>query len=143
MARIYARRKGKSGSTHPIKRENPDWMETDPKAIEEKIVELARQGKSSSEIGTIMRDQSAIPDVRIATGKKLMQILKENELEPSIPEDLKNLLNKAKNLKEHLSNNPKDIHNKRNLQLVESKIRRLAKYYKREKKIPEKWKYKG
>lgn len=115
----------------------------DPKAIEEKIVELAGRGKSSSEIGIIVRDQFAIPDVRIATGKKLMDILKENELEPSIPEDLKNLLNKAKNLKEHLSNNPKDIHNKRNLQLVESKIRRLAKYYKREKKIPEKWKYKG
>jgi small subunit ribosomal protein S15 len=77
----------------------------------------------------------------VATGKKLTTIMRENDLLPSIPEDLGNLVNKAKKLKKHLLENPKDLHNKRSLQLIESKIRRLVKYYQRKGKIPEKLKY--
>ncbi|MFW5928645.1 MAG: 30S ribosomal protein S15, partial [Thermoplasmatota archaeon] len=105
------------------------------------VVQLARQGLTSSEIGIKLRDQHGIPDVQMATGKGITDIMVENELEAEIPEDLMALLEKAVNLNNHMKRNPKDISNKRGRQLVESKIRRLVKYYKEQGKLPEDWKY--
>ncbi|TRO46605.1 30S ribosomal protein S15, partial [Candidatus Bathyarchaeota archaeon] len=64
-----------------------------------------------------------------------------NEMEPDRPEDLENLLRKAINLSSHLMRNPKDLHNKRALQLIEAKIRRLVRYYKANGRLPEDFKY--
>ena len=58
-----------------------------------------------------------------------------------LPEDMQNLMKRAVSLNEHVKLNPKDLHNKRGLALIESRIRRLAKYYGREGMIPEGWKY--
>ncbi|HIE33746.1 MAG TPA: 30S ribosomal protein S15, partial [Candidatus Altiarchaeales archaeon] len=55
--------------------------------------------------------------------------------------DLENLIRKAVNLRKHLEQNKKDLHNRRALQLIESKIRRLTKYYKGAGKLPENWMY--
>ena len=44
-------------------------------------------------------------------------------------------------LKKHLEKNHKDQSAKRGLQLTESKIKRVVKYYKKNKKIPMDWKY--
>jgi len=93
-------------------------------------------------IGTILRDQYAIPLVKPITGKSVTQILKEAGLAPSIPEDLENLIIKATRLYAHLEKNRKDLHNKRALQLVEAKIHKLSRYYKRKGILPENWKYK-
>ena len=60
----------------------------------------------------------------------------------AIPEDLQNLMRKALRMRKHIEENKKDVHNKRVLQLTESKIRRLVKYYRRNKVLPEDWKYK-
>jgi small subunit ribosomal protein S15 len=142
MARMHARRKGKSGSTHMVGRDkHPDWSSLKPREIESHIIDLAKKDKSTSEIGIRLRDQYAVPDVKIATGKNISRILKDNKLYPEIPEDLKNLIKRALQIREHLESNRKDIANKRNLQLTESKIRRLVKYYHSSKKIPENWKY--
>ena len=142
MARIHARRKGKSGSTHIVGREkHPDWSSLKPREIESHIIELAKEGKSTSEIGMILRDQFAVPDVKIATGKKIARILEENKIQSEIPEDLKNLISRALQIREHIDSHKKDITNKRNLQLTESKIRRLTKYYQSTKKLPKDWKY--
>ena len=66
MARIHARRKGKSGSTHPIERKkHPDWSSLNPREIESRVIELAKSGKPTSEIGLILRDQYAVPDVKL------------------------------------------------------------------------------
>ncbi len=67
--------------------------------------------------------------------------MKDTGLAPAMPEDLENLLNKAKRLSVHLDKNKKDAFNKRSLQQVEAKIHKLAKYYKREGILPEDWKY--
>ncbi|KXS46863.1 MAG: small subunit ribosomal protein S15, partial [Methanohalophilus sp. T328-1] len=83
-----------------------------------------------------------VPDVKLATGKKLTAILKENEVAAGVPEDLYNLIVKAIGLRKHVAANNKDVHNKRPLQLTESKIRRLVKYYKANKVLPAEWKYK-
>jgi small subunit ribosomal protein S15 len=142
MARIHARRKGKSGSTKPVDRkEHPDWSSLNPREVESHILDLAKQGKNTSEIGIILRDQFAVPDVKIATGKSISMILKANSLKPEIPEDLRNLIGTALSLRKHLDDNRKDLSNKRSLQLTESKIRRLTKYYISTGELPEKWKY--
>ena len=141
MARIHARRKGKSGSTHPIRKKHPDWSSLNPREIEARILELSKGGKSTSEIGMILRDQYAVPDVKIATGKKITEILVKNNIKSEIPEDLRNLIKIALNLRKHLDTNRKDLDNKRNLQLTESKIRRLTTYYHEKNKLPKNWKY--
>ena len=73
--------------------------------------------------------------------KTISQIMKENNLYPKFPEDLFNLFEQAVNLRGHLAKNKKDYTSKRGLELLESKIRRLGKYYIREKALPEGWKY--
>ena len=93
-------------------------------------------------IGIILRDQYAIPLVKPITGKSITQILKEAGLAPAIPEDLENLIREATRIHAHLEKHHKDLHNKRALQLVEAKIHKLSKYYKRKGVLPQNWKYK-
>jgi len=139
---MHARRKGKSGSTHLIGREkHPEWSALNPREIESRVTELAKTGKSTSEIGLILRDQYAVPDIKVATGKKVSKILEENNIQSEIPEDLRNLISTSLQLKKHLEVHKKDLKNKRNLHLTESKIRRLTKYYNSKNKLPKGWKY--
>lgn len=104
-------------------------------------MELGKAEKTTSEIGMILRDQYAVPDVKIATGKTITQILEQNKITQELPEDLQNLIKTALKLKKHIDQNKKDLKSKRNLSLTESKIRRLMKYYHREQRLPEGWKY--
>jgi len=71
MARMYTSRKGKSGSTRPNVSEAPKWSNTDKSSIESTILDLAKSGHSTAEIGTILRDQHAVPSVRLVTGKRI------------------------------------------------------------------------
>ena len=89
-----------------------------------------------------LRDQFGVPSVRLATGKKLNQILIDADVKMGIPEDIKNLIARAHNLRNHMVENKKDLHSNRGLTLIESKIRRLGKYYSREGVLPAKWRYK-
>ena len=52
-----------------------------------------------------------------------------------------NLIKKAVQLHYHMGKNKRDYTSKRGLELTESKIRRLAKYYKKEGMLPVDWKY--
>ncbi|MCX6667070.1 MAG: 30S ribosomal protein S15 [Euryarchaeota archaeon] len=141
MARIHARRKGKAGSTRLLRKKHPDWSSLNPREIESLALELAKSGKSTSEIGLILRDQYAVPDIKIATGKKVSKILEENNIKPEIPEDLRNLISRTLQLKKHIEDHKKDLKNQRNLSLIESKIRRLTKYYHTQGRLPKDWKY--
>jgi len=142
MARMHARRKGKSGSVHPVDRKKPpEWSSLNPREVESHVIELAKNGHSNGEIGMILRDQYAIPDVKLATGKKITKILEDNQIKKEIPEDLRNLIRTALQLKKHLESHKKDLSNKRNLHLTESKIRRLTKYYHSINRLPKDWKY--
>ncbi|PSP46178.1 30S ribosomal protein S15 [Halobacteriales archaeon QH_1_68_42] len=101
--------------------------------MEERVVELAEAGHSPSEIGVKLRDEGVngtpVPDVSLATGKKVTEILEEHDAEPELPEDLRNLMERAVRLREHMDENPGDHQNKRALQNSEAKIRRLVDYY--------------
>jgi small subunit ribosomal protein S15 len=63
-------------------------------------------------------------------------------MESAIPEDLRDLMIKALGLRRHLGENKNDLHNKRQLHLIESKIRRLVRYYTGNGKLPAGWVYK-
>lgn len=141
MARIHARTKGKSGSSKPA---TPDlsFVTVKPKEVENLIVKMAKEeNMSASLIGITLRDTYAVPNVKALCGKSIGDILGENNLKSSVPEDLQALVDKVYTLKKHLEHNNRDIHNKRSLLLTESKIRRLTKYYKRVGKIPQNWRY--
>jgi len=119
----------------------PEWVEYSTEEIEELILKLNKEGKSTSMIGIVLRDQYGIPNVKAVTGQKITKILEKHDHSLDYPEDLMNLIRKAVNVREHLEENPKDIHTKRGLRIIESKIRRLVKYYTREGVLPEGWRY--
>jgi small subunit ribosomal protein S15 len=141
MARMHSRKKGRAGSKRPSRKTPPKWVRYKKSEIEELVLKMAKEGNSSSMIGLTLRDQFGIPSVKKITGKTISEIMKSNKIYPEIPEDLFNLLAQAVNLREHLDKRKKDYTSKRGLELLESKIRRLVKYYVREKVLPEDWRY--
>ena len=141
MARMYSRKKGKSRSTNPSEKKVSSWVQYSAKEIELLVVKFAKEGKTASQIGLYLRDEYGIPDVKLLTKKSITKILEEKKLAKKLPEDLTALLKKVVAIKEHLINNKKDQPAKRGLQLTESKILRLVKYYRNSGKLPADWKY--
>lgn len=139
MARMYSRKRGRSRSTKPSV--PATWVEYKKPEVERLVVKLAKDGHRKSDIGRILRDQYGIPSVKNLTEKKISKILIENKIEHEIPEDLLDLLKHAVLLREHMLKHKRDAKSKRGLELIESKIRRLTKYYVREKRLASGWKY--
>ena len=133
--------KGKSHSIRPVSRRPPSWCKYQPEEVESFIIKLAKEGHSLSSIGTILRDQYAIPLVKPIVGKSISDVLEDAKLAPSLPEDLSNLMKKAQSLAVHMDKNKKDLHNKRNMQIIEARIHKLSRYYKREGVLAKNWKY--
>jgi small subunit ribosomal protein S15 len=134
---------GKSHSIRPISRKAPPWCRFEPEEVEALVIKLGKDMVPPSLIGTILRDQYGIPLVKQITGKSVTQILKENNLAPSVPSDLASLLAKAVRLARHLERHKADSKNKHALQLLEAKIHNLSRYYKRTGQIPKDWEYKA
>ncbi len=141
MARMHTRRKGKSCSKRPMITENPAWVPLNATEIEDIIVKFAKDGMGSAKIGLVLRDQYGVPSVKLATGKNLTQIMKDKEVASNLPEDMSNLMRRAIDLNVHLKNNRGDVSNKRGLNMIEAKIRRLERYYKSRGILPATWKY--
>ena len=133
--------KGRSHSIRPVSRRPPSWCRYQSEEVEAFVVKLAKEGHSLSKIGTLIRDQYAIPLVKPITGKSISGILEDAGMAPSMPEDLANLVTKARGLLVHMDKNHKDLHNKRSMQVIEARIHKLSRYYKREGVLPTKWKY--
>jgi small subunit ribosomal protein S15 len=133
--------KGKSHATRPVSKRAPNWCKYQPEEVEALIVKLGKEGNSPSRIGTILRDQHSVPLSKPITGKRILTVLKENNLAPSMPEDLTSLLKKAESLGLHLEKNHTDLYNRRALQLIEAKIHKLSRWYKRVGVLPKGWKY--
>lgn len=141
MARMHSRKKGKSKSTRPSKKEKKSWQRYSVKEAEQLVVKLAKQGNSPSVVGIILRDSYGIPDVRLLTKKKITKIFEENGIKLKLPEDLLNLIKKDIRLMKHMETNKKDMTVKRGIRLTESKIGRLVKYYKKNGVLGDDWKY--
>jgi hypothetical protein len=69
MARMYASKRGKSGSSKPFMTEAPSWSNKDVKEIESLILQYSKDGMSTAQIGTVLRDKHAVPNVRLVLGK--------------------------------------------------------------------------
>jgi small subunit ribosomal protein S15 len=139
MARIYARKRGKAGSKRPSV--PATWIEYSAEEVTKLVVKLAKDGLGTAAIGRVLRDQYGIPSVQQAAGKPVLAIVTEAGLAPKIPEDLMTLLRQAVKLRAHMMRNKRDSTSKRGLELLESKIRRIVKYYVRTKRLPADWKY--
>lgn len=141
MGRMHSTGKGMAASATPYSRKTPSWFKLSVNEVEEQIIKYARKGLTPSAIGVVLRDSHGVPQVKFATGNKILRILKSNGLAPEIPEDLYHLIKKAVNMRKHLERNRKDKDTKFRLILVESRIHRLARYYRQAAVLPPTWKY--
>jgi len=132
---------GGSRSTRPVSKRPPNWVVYQPDEVKALIINLAREGKSQSQIGNILRDVHGVPLVKPIVGHGVRKTLEDAGLAPQIPEDLYNLMVAATRLRRHLERNPKDNGNKRGLQVTESNIFRLTKFYKKRGLLPKDWGY--
>ncbi len=141
MARMYSRKKGKSGSNKPSTPKKTTWVTYKPKEIEMLITKLAKEGKSPAKIGLVLRDTYGIPNAKLMLKKSLKQFMAEKKILHEVPEDLLSLIRRAIELLKHIENNKQDQTAKRGLTLTESKIRRLTAYYKKEGELKSEWNY--
>ncbi|HEU16445.1 MAG TPA: 30S ribosomal protein S15 [Nitrososphaeria archaeon] len=143
MARTHSHKRGKSHSTRPPALKSTSWITMSQKDVEDLIVKMAHEGLPPSIIGERLRDEYGIPSVKKLIGKSVVDVLREGNVAPPIPEDLNNLLRKARRIMDHLNTFHSDRKSKHALELVEASIYRLANYYKRKGVIPNNWQYKA
>lgn len=141
MAKMYSRARGKAGSLKPLQKKVPQWLSYKPKEIEQLVLKLAKSGLSPSMIGLTLRDSYGVPDVKSVVEKSITEILTEHNVMTKMPEDIRALIQRHIELTKHFEANKKDMPAKRGLQLIESKIGKLAKYYIRMGKLPQGWKF--
>ncbi|GMH66344.1 hypothetical protein TL16_g11141, partial [Triparma laevis f. inornata] len=141
MGRMHAPGKGISKSARPYKRSPATWQKWSAADVEDNVCKLAKKGMTPSQIGVQLRDSNGIAQVRSITGQKILRILKANGLAPDIPEDLYMLIKKAVQVRKHLERNRQDKDSKFRLILIESRIHRLARYYRTSRKLPASFRY--
>ena len=142
MTRIHGNSRGKSQSMKPSTMKS-DWVKLTPEQIGKLVVEMNKEGLNASQIGIKLRDEHAISSIKSVTGKNMKEFMEENGINQEIPEDLEALVKRALSLQNHLKSNKGDRKNVRSLELLEAKVHRLSKYYKKKNVIPKNWKYKS
>ena len=141
MVRMHGTGKGIAASSLPYRRTAPAWLKVTTREVVQTICKLARKGMPPSMIGLQLRDSMGVAQTKAVTGRKIVRLLKHNGLAPDIPEDLYCLIKRAVTMRKHLDRNRKDMDTKFRLILVESRIHRLARYYKRTRQVPPTFKY--
>merc|ERR1712028_239782 len=119
MGRLHSKGKGIARRSLPYKRTAPSWVKQSAGECVKEICAMAKKGFTPSQIGVVLRDSHG--------------------LAPSLPEDLYCLIKKAVSVRKHLEKNRKDKDSKFRLILIESRIHRLARYYKLSKRIAGNW----
>lgn len=138
---MHSKGKGISQSALPYRRTPPSWLKITKGEVFDHVSKLAKKGLTPSQIGVILRDSHGIAQVKNVTGSKILRILKAHGLAPHIPEDIYHLIKKAVSVRKHLERNRKDKDAKFRLILIESRIHRLGRYYRRSRQLPPNWKY--
>lgn len=136
---MHSRARGKSGSKKPIKK-IPSWAPYKEKEVEKLVVKYAKAGKNTAEIGLLLRDSYGIHNVKALSGKNISAIVRENNLQKKLPEDMLSLIKRMITIKQHLQKNQQDKTALRGYQLTNSKVHRLVKYYKCSGRIAPEWK---
>ncbi|MGI0070557.1 MAG: 30S ribosomal protein S15 [Thermoplasmata archaeon] len=138
---MHSGHKGRAGSHRPYPLTKPEWVTASSEEVVAQAVQLAKGGMGQAMVGQTLRDSYAVPLSRAITGKRLGALLRENGVKADLPDDLEALLKRVVHLQHHLQTHPKDLANRRGLNLMESRIRRLARYYRRRRRLPENWRY--
>ena len=136
---MHSRKHGKHGSKKPV-RKKAMWVTYEAEEVEKLVQKLAKEGLTNAMIGLKLRDQYGVPDVRafnLRVAKSALKVRKDHV----VPDDMYSLLKKAVNLHKHMDGNRGDTNSKHGLELLESKIRRLGKYYSRKGVLQKGWKY--
>merc|ERR1712166_1726298 len=141
MGRMYSKGKGIARRCLPYRKAAPSWVRISSNDLVDQIIKLAKKGFTPSQIGVTLRDSHGIPQCKSITGSKILRILKAKGLAPKIPEDLYHLIKKAVSVRKHIEKNRRDKDSKFRLILIESRIHRLARYYKKDQVLPPNWKY--
>jgi len=141
MAKLHSRKRGKSGSKRPSAKIAPEWVEYSAHEVEDLVVKLSKEGHSGTEIGRLLRDQYGVPSVRAVCNKRISEVMEQNQIKVIYPDDILALIRKAVGMLKHLEANKSDGLNTTKLLHVESKIKRLAKYYIKSGRLPVTWKY--
>jgi len=141
MGRMHSKGKGISRSSKPYRRSAPSWLKVSSGEVVDQITKMAKKGLTPSQIGVTLRDSHGISQVKSVTGSKILRILKAQGLNPTVPEDLYCLIKKAVAVRKHLERNRKDCDSKFRLILIESRVHRLGRYYKKAGKLAPNWKY--
>ena len=141
MARIHSHRHGKSHQTRPTSRSTPSWVTYSADETKAAILKLAKDGLTPSQIGMTLRDDYSVPLAKPLLGKSIGDVLAEGKVAPPIPQDLRDLIDRAERVQKHLVEHKGDRKNVHSLELVEAKIYRLSKYYKERGLLPKDFKY--
>ncbi len=141
MARMYSKKRGRAGSKAPLRKTKQTWVRYKAKEIELLVGKIAKEGKTASQVGIILRDTYGVPSTKLLAKKSVSGIMKEKGVSPTVPEDLMAMIKKNILLRKHMESNRQDMTAVRGLELTESHIRRLIKYYKGSKRLPADWKY--
>ncbi|KNC52276.1 40S ribosomal protein S13 [Thecamonas trahens ATCC 50062] len=141
MVRMHSNGRGISRSALPYRTAPPSWLKVTPEEVCTLICHAAKKGSTPSQIGVMLRDSHGVARVKNVTGAKVLRILKANGMAPEIPEDLYHLIKKAVSIRRHLERNRKDRDAKFRLVLVESRIHRLSRYYKKTRVLAPNFKY--
>jgi small subunit ribosomal protein S13e len=141
MGRMYGPGKGMSGSALPYRRAPPAWLKVTSRDLVALVNEYARKGMAPSMIGLTLRDGLGVAQVKNVTGRKIVRILKASGKAPELPEDMYCLIARAVSMRKHLERHRRDTDTKFRLILVESRIHRLARYYKSIRRLPPNFKY--
>lgn len=141
MGRLHSPGKGISASTKPYRRTAPHWLQLNSEQVVQLICDYAKKGIRPSQIGQVLRDRHGVGLVKNVTGSKIIRILKANGIAPAMPEEIYYLIKKAVNVRKHLERSPHDVDGKYRLILIESRIHRLARYYKGRRLLDPTWKY--
>jgi len=141
MGRMYSHSKGKSHSMRSTFKRSPSWVIYSQAEVETLIINMAKDEVAPSLIGVKLRDEYGIPLLKRFIGKSVSDVLKAHHLEKDIPEDLDLLVKRARHIQLHLKRNSSDRQNVHSLELVEAKIHRLSKRYKKHGLLPNDWKY--
>jgi len=136
MARMHSSGKGQSISMKPLSTTVPTYLAKPIAEIKKDIIHLANKGMVPSAIGNMLRDNYGVGNARDIFGMTILEFCKQNNCAPIIPEDLAALIEKSNIIRAHLIAHRKDNDAKYRLNLVNSKLHRLVRYYKTKNVLP-------
>jgi small subunit ribosomal protein S15 len=88
-----------------------------------------------------LRDDYGVPLAKPLLGKSIGRVLAQEKASPKMPQDLQDLIERAQRVQRHLKIHHSDRKNVHSLELVEAKIYRLSKYYKKKGTLSNDFKY--